>query len=135
MIFWGGGWNEPGSNVGPSANENAPRRRHRWHHLFSFTDYQPPAYSHLYSIRSAGPSNRRRRTLEGDLSRIKSLALSGIAFLWFMAVVRDRLGEREDRFFATVFFGSGLLFIGMTFVAAQAPEESSGSWRTDRKTS
>ena len=32
---------------------------------------------------------------------------AGIAFLWFMGVLRDRLGEREDRFFATVFFGSG----------------------------
>jgi hypothetical protein len=33
-------------------------------------------------------------------------------------VVRDRLGELEDRFFATVFFGSGLLFIAMVFNAA-----------------
>ncbi|MDS4057244.1 MAG: hypothetical protein RKP73_01555, partial [Candidatus Contendobacter sp.] len=33
---------------------------------------------------------------------------SGIAFLWFIGVLRDRLGEREDRFFATVFLGSGL---------------------------
>ena len=31
--------------------------------------------------------------------------LSGIAFLWFIGVVRDRIGEREDRFFATVFLG------------------------------
>ncbi len=43
---------------------------------------------------------------------------AGIAFLWFIAVVRDRLGELEDRFFATVFLGSGLLFIGMVFNAA-----------------
>src|SRR5262245_25316209 len=34
----------------------------------------------------------------------------GIAFLWFIGVLRDRLGEKEDRFFATVFFGSGVLF-------------------------
>jgi hypothetical protein len=33
-------------------------------------------------------------------------------------VIRDRLGRREDRFFATVFLGSGLLFLGMLFVAA-----------------
>jgi hypothetical protein len=33
-------------------------------------------------------------------------------------VLRDRIGEREDRFFATVFLGSGLLFVGMIFVAA-----------------
>jgi hypothetical protein len=43
---------------------------------------------------------------------------AGIAFLWFIGVVRDRIGSREDRFFATVFLGSGLLFIGMFFSAA-----------------
>lgn len=43
---------------------------------------------------------------------------AGIMFLWFVAVVRDQLGEREDRFFATVFFGSGLLFVALLFVAA-----------------
>lgn len=43
---------------------------------------------------------------------------AGIAFLWFVGVLRDRIGGREDRFFATVFLGSGLLFIGMFFVAA-----------------
>lgn len=43
---------------------------------------------------------------------------AGIAFLWFIGVVRSRVGEREDRFFATVFLGSGLLFVAMLFVAA-----------------
>jgi hypothetical protein len=43
---------------------------------------------------------------------------AGIAFLWFIGVLRDRLGEREDRFFSTVFFGSGLLFLAMLFVLA-----------------
>jgi hypothetical protein len=46
------------------------------------------------------------------------LPFAGIAFLWFIGVVRDRLGEHEDRFFATVFFGSGLLFLAMLFAAA-----------------
>jgi hypothetical protein len=36
---------------------------------------------------------------------------AGIAFLWFIGVLRDRLGELEDRFFSTVFLGSGLLFL------------------------
>jgi hypothetical protein len=40
---------------------------------------------------------------------------AGVAFLWFIAVVRDRLGEHEDRFFATVLLGSGVLFIAMIF--------------------
>ena len=43
---------------------------------------------------------------------------AGIAFLWFIGVVRDRIGPREDRFFASVFLGSGLLFVGMMFAAA-----------------
>jgi hypothetical protein len=43
---------------------------------------------------------------------------AGIAFLWFIGVIRDRVGAHEDRFFATVFLGSGLLFVGMIFVAA-----------------
>lgn len=43
---------------------------------------------------------------------------SGVAFLWFIGVLRDRLGHLEDRFFATVFFGSGLLFLAMLFASA-----------------
>ena len=43
---------------------------------------------------------------------------AGIAFLWFIAVVRDRIGAHEDRFFATAFLGSGLLFVAMLFGAA-----------------
>jgi hypothetical protein len=45
------------------------------------------------------------------------LPFAGVAFLWFIAVVRDRLGVLEDRFFATVFLGSGLLYLAMTFVS------------------
>jgi len=50
-----------------------------------------------------------------------SLALNlvpfaGIAFLWFIGVIRDRMGDLEDRLFATVFLGSGLLFLALTFV-------------------
>lgn len=43
---------------------------------------------------------------------------AGIAFLWFMGVVRDRIGDREDRFFSTVYTGSGLLYVAMVFVSA-----------------
>jgi hypothetical protein len=46
------------------------------------------------------------------------IPFAGIAFLWFIGVIRDRIGTHEDRFFATVFLGSGLLFVGMMFVAA-----------------
>jgi hypothetical protein len=46
------------------------------------------------------------------------LPFSGIAFLWFIGVLRDRIGPYEDRFFATVFLGSGLLFLAMLFTMA-----------------
>jgi hypothetical protein len=46
------------------------------------------------------------------------MPFAGIAFLWFMGVVRDGLGRYEDKFFSTVFIGSGLLFLSMMFVAA-----------------
>ncbi len=44
--------------------------------------------------------------------------LSGIAFLWFIGVIRDRIGAFEDRLFATVFLGSGLIYLAMLFVSA-----------------
>src|SRR6267143_5242711 len=58
-----------------------------------------------------------------DHAKAISFALSlipfaGIAFLWFIGVLRDRLAQREDRLFATVFLGSGLLFLAMLFSAA-----------------
>ena len=60
--------------------------------------------------------------LQGNTTTI-SLALTlvpfaGIAFLWFVGVVRSRLGSMEDQFFSTVFFGSGLLFLAMMFASA-----------------
>ena len=45
------------------------------------------------------------------------MPFAGISFLWFMGVVRDGLGPYEDRFFSTVFLGSGLLFLAMMFVS------------------
>ena len=47
-----------------------------------------------------------------------NIPFAGVAFLWFIGVLRDGLGQREDRFFATVFFGSALLFLVMLFAAA-----------------
>src|SRR6478735_4612724 len=45
------------------------------------------------------------------------MPIAGIAFLWFVGVVRDRVGDLEDRFFSTVYLGSGLLFLAMLFVS------------------
>ncbi len=54
------------------------------------------------------------------LSALYLIPFSGIAFLWFLGVIRDRIGSNEDRFFATVFLGSGLLFVGMLWAAGAA---------------
>ena len=45
------------------------------------------------------------------------IPFAGIAFLWFIGVIRTRLGAREDKLFATVFLGSGLLFVAILFLA------------------
>jgi hypothetical protein len=66
--------------------------------------------------------------MSGETSWIKSgyrplqialvlMPFAVIAFLWFLAVIRDRLGEQEDQFFATVLFGSSLLFLAMVCVS------------------
>lgn len=58
------------------------------------------------------------------------MPFAGIAFLWFIGVVRDGFGGFEDKFFSTVFIGSGLLFLAMMFAASatnMAAAHSSGS--------
>ena len=52
------------------------------------------------------------------ISALYLAPFAGIAFLWFIGVVRDRVGIREDRVFSTVFLGSGLLFVAMYWAAA-----------------
>jgi Na+/phosphate symporter len=46
------------------------------------------------------------------------MPFAGIAFLWFIGVVRDGFGGYEDKFFSSVFIGSGLLFLAMIFVSS-----------------
>jgi hypothetical protein len=70
----------------------------------------------------ADPAGDNAAWLETNFQMV-TLALNlvpfaGIAFLWFIGVIRDRLEDQEDRLFATVFLGSGLLFLAMTFAGA-----------------
>ena len=89
-------------------------------------------------------TDRARR--DSVLFALALVPFAGIAFLWFVGVLRDRIGEAEDRFFATVFLGSGLLFVGMLFVAASVAAGlvasagahtdglvSSGTWEFGRR--
>ena len=64
-------------------------------------------------------------SLRGNAARREQIRLglhlvpfAGIAFLWFIGVVRDQIGAVEDRLFSSVFLGSGLLFVAMMFVGA-----------------
>jgi hypothetical protein len=78
----------------------------------------------LILIRSSLPEGAEpgSQWLDAAGSKMKIAAMlmpfAGISFLWFIAVVRDNLGRLEDRFFSTVFLGSGLLFLAMMFVTS-----------------
>lgn len=61
------------------------------------------------------PDRCSRITLAAHL-----MPFAAIAFLWFIAVVRDYLGRSEDRFYSTVFIGSGLLFLALMLVSTAA---------------
>ena len=52
------------------------------------------------------------------LLALELIPFAGVAFLWFIGVIRARLGHREDKLFATAFLGSGLLFVAMLFTGA-----------------
>ena len=56
-------------------------------------------------------------TLNRATFALRLIPFAGIFFLWFMGVVRDRLGASEDKFFATVILGSGLVFVALTFAS------------------
>jgi hypothetical protein len=53
----------------------------------------------------------------GILTATTLMPFAGISFLWFVGVVREGFGRYEDRFFTSVFLGSGLLFLAMMFVS------------------
>jgi hypothetical protein len=63
-----------------------------------------------------GNEGNRRAVVIG----LKLSPFAGIAFLWFMAVIRRRVGSREDQFFSTVFIGSGIAFVTLMVAAAAA---------------
>ena len=61
-------------------------------------------------------SDQERRAMVA--ASLYLIPFAGIAFLWFIGVVREQLGEVEDRLFSTVFLGSGLLFLVLVFAGA-----------------
>jgi hypothetical protein len=75
--------------------------------------YAVPSNPNLPGIWLTDPGRRKAVRFALDL-----VPFAGIAFLWFIGVLRNRLGELDDQFFATVFLASGLLFVACMFVAA-----------------
>lgn len=49
---------------------------------------------------------------------LQVLVLGTLAFLWFVGVIRGRLGENEPKLFGTVFFGASILLAGSLFIGA-----------------
>ena len=91
-------------------------------------------------------------TLQNDAARrdlirisLQLVPFAGIAFLWFIGVIREQLGAVEDRLFSTVFMGSGLLFLALLFSGAaissslvlmlEQPNASADIWSYGRDTS
>lgn len=96
----------------------------------------------VFLVRSAlPPPSAEAEWIEwiGDAAHRRSLfialslsSISAVAFLWFVAVVRRRIGDLEDRFFATVFLGSALVhvalwLVGMAVLAAPAMIDTTDS--------
>lgn len=77
----------------------------------------------LVLIRTTLPESAEKGTqwVDAGSTKLRIAAIlvpfAGIAFLWFIGVVRDGFGRYEDKFFSSVFIGSGLLFLAMTFVS------------------
>lgn len=78
----------------------------------------------LVLIRTAVPDGAEpgSQWIAGASGQLRAAAIlmpfAGIAFLWFIGVIRDGFGRYEDKFFATVFIGSGLLFLAMIFASS-----------------
>jgi len=110
----------PSSNRNPGRRMNSPRAAALAGVLFAVL-----FGAALILIRASLPDQLSPAAdwLDGGARTRLTIGLSlvpfaGIAFLWFMGVVRDRFKETEDQLFSSVFIGSGLLFLAMVFVSA-----------------
>lgn len=51
---------------------------------------------------------------------LQVLVVATAGFLWFIGVIRNRVGQAGATLFDTVFFGGGILFAGLIFVGSAA---------------
>lgn len=87
--------------------------------LLFVLDFPSPSLSDAELEAWFADSGNRFRLLAG----LNLGTFASMAFLWFVAVLRNRVGEREDKFFGTVFIGSALMYailwvIGLASLAA-----------------
>jgi len=82
------------------ALEGAARRCHRRHSLRRPPHRQPWTLPAFGPGRSAGDWAWLKTSAHKVALVLNLVPFAGIAFLWFMGVLRDRLGELEDRFLA-----------------------------------
>ena len=75
-----------------------------------------------------GTSWLEARSVEASVV-LTLVSFAGISFLWFTGVIRDRLGGSEDKFFSTIFFGSGIILVVMMFIWAAAYGAIIGTYR------
>ncbi|MEU9083695.1 hypothetical protein [Streptomyces sp. NPDC048357] len=76
-------------------------------------------------MRIAVPGDAADAAIDPDKRWAVQVALeivpfAGIFFLWFMGALRAHTGDAEDRFVATVFLGSGFVFVATLFASAAA---------------
>ncbi|MER5515380.1 hypothetical protein [Streptomyces sp. NPDC002763] len=67
------------------------------------------------AVSTQQPDPTRRSAVHAALLLVP---FAGIFFLWFVGAVRSHVGEAEDRFVATVYFGSAVVFTATMFAAA-----------------
>ena len=56
------------------------------------------------------------------------LPFAGIAFIWFMAALNYSVGHADHRLFTTVFIASGIIFVGLIFVAGAVASAEVAAW-------
>ena len=110
VLFWRSC--EPGRNTGKARGTWNPATLRTIVGL-CFARYAVPADPSVPGLWLSEPHHRNAVRFALDL-----VPFAGIAFLWFMGVLRNRLGELEDQFFATVMLTSGLLFVATLFGAS-----------------
>jgi hypothetical protein len=71
---------------------------------------------------SADASAWTTSTLNRATLALRLIPFACIFFLWFVGVIRDRLGGAEDKLFATVTLGSGLVFVSLTLASCALAE-------------